>query len=111
MSYKKFDVVVLPFPFSDQINQKRRPVVIISSDKFNTQSNHVITAMVTTAKKSKWSFDTQIKDLKSAGLEVPCLIRMKLFTADKELIIKKIGELSLSDQKDFIKNIDSIFSE
>ncbi|HLB58804.1 MAG TPA: type II toxin-antitoxin system PemK/MazF family toxin [Bdellovibrionota bacterium] len=109
MDYKRFDIVVLPFPFSDQLNQKRRPVVIISSDIFNSQSGHFISAMITTAKKSSWPFDTEIKDLKSSGLYFPCFIRMKLFTADKRMVAKRIGHLAAVDQKALINNLKSAF--
>jgi mRNA-degrading endonuclease toxin of MazEF toxin-antitoxin module len=39
--YNKGDVVLVPFPFSDQTTTKKRPAVIISSDTYNDASQDV----------------------------------------------------------------------
>ena len=36
--YDKGDVILVPFPFSDQTTSKKRPAVIISSNKYNDTS-------------------------------------------------------------------------
>jgi hypothetical protein len=36
--YKKGDVILVPFPFSDQTTTRKRPAVIISSDTYNNIS-------------------------------------------------------------------------
>lgn len=107
-TYERFDILVMPFPFSDQIANKKRPVVVLSSNDFLRKSGHLIVAMITTAKHSSWPHDTRISDLKSAGLEVPCLIRLKLFTADRSLIIRKLGRLNSSDSKLLSGNLSHI---
>ena len=99
MTYKKFDVVVIPFPFSDRLEQKRRPALVVSSDEFNEQSRHVVAVMITSAKRSEWPGDVVIKDLGPAGLPSDCRVRMKFFTADQALVDKKIGRISPRDQK------------
>lgn len=40
-----------------------------------------------------------MEDLNAAGLNMPCMVRLKLFTFDNRLIIKKIGRLSPSDRR------------
>lgn len=110
LTYNRFDIVVLPFPFSDDIGKnKRRPAVILSSDAFNSRSQHVIIAMIATAKKSAWPFDFTLMDLTPTGLEVPCIIRMKLFTADKKLISQKAGHLSDPDKEKLNQILRDVF--
>ncbi|WP_341833822.1 hypothetical protein [Desulfospira joergensenii] len=46
--------------------------------------------------------------MKKAGLPAPSKIRMKLFTLDSRLIIKKIGGLSGKDQDRLGKNLQII---
>lgn len=46
-------------------------------------------AMITSAKNSDWPLDIEIQDLNRAGLPSPSIIRMKLFTLDEKLIIRK----------------------
>ena len=97
MAYKTFDIVVVPFPFTDISSSKRRPAIILSSPStFNV--GHSVMAMVTSARNEPWLLDIPIKDLKKAGLSNPSVIRMKFFTLDHRLIIKKVGTLSKDDQ-------------
>ncbi len=49
-SQNRFDVVVVPFPFTDSSSTKRRPTLIISEPgAFNTQMQMSVMAMITTA--------------------------------------------------------------
>ncbi len=43
----KDDIVLVPFPFSDQTAVKKRPAVIISSSQYNTTSQDIIIMAVT----------------------------------------------------------------
>ena len=96
MTFKQFDVVIVPFPFTDTANQKRRPALVISDHLvFNATMSRSIMAMITTASHSPWALDINILDLPSAGLTHPSVIRMKLFTLDDVLVtdwgvIKKV---------------------
>lgn len=110
--YKTYDVVVVPFPFADTIRTKNRPAVILSSyDFFNNHIEHSILAMITSAHHNPWPLDVVIKNFKSCGLEKLSLVRLKLFALDHRLILKKIGQLSLTDQKSLRKNFILAFNE
>lgn len=98
MTCKQWDVVVVPFPFSDQPGTKRRPALVISDRSFNIRG-HTVVAMVTTAAQRSWPGDVALTDPKVAGLHVRCIVRLKLFTLDNRLLVKRIGGLSLKDQK------------
>ena len=41
-AYKRGDVVLVPFPFSNQTDAKKRPAVIISSDAYNNISSDIV---------------------------------------------------------------------
>jgi len=100
MTYKPFDVVVVPFPFTDVQADKRRPALVLSSDfHFNKQSGHAVLAMITSQKNPDWPLDTKLKGNNDAGLKAPSKVRMKLFTLDSRLIIRKIGMLTAADKK------------
>lgn len=100
MTYKLFDVVVVPFPFTDQNTEKRRPALVLSDqNNFNNLTQNCVLAMITSAKNPDWPLDARIGSLKKAGLPAPSKVRMKLFTLDSRLIIKKTGGLASKDQK------------
>ena len=61
--------------------------------------HHRANVMITSAEQISWPGDLSISDVKSAGLTTACLVRMKLFTLDDRLIIRKAGSLGASDQK------------
>jgi len=110
--YKTFDIVVVPFPFTDTVQTKNRPAVIISSyKKFNNPTGHTILAMITSAEHNKWPLDTFITNFKTCGLLKPSLIRLKLFTLDNRLIKKKIGELASQDKNELKKQFSFTFQD
>ncbi|MDQ3011568.1 MAG: type II toxin-antitoxin system PemK/MazF family toxin [Acidobacteriota bacterium] len=94
----QWEVVIVPFPFSTQPGNKRRPALVLSKRSFNQHGSTVL-AMITTAGHHPWPGDVMLTDLKSAGLNAPCLMRLKLFTLDNRLIVKKIGRLAATDQQ------------
>ena len=109
MTYKIYDVVVVPFPFTDQNADKKRPALVVSdNDTFNDESESCVLAMITSTKHSHMPLDTTIGSLKKAGLSVPSKVRMKIFTLDSRLIIKKIGGLAAKDQKQFKENFQKL---
>lgn len=101
MTYRLWDVVVIPFPFVDSTQSKPRPVLVLSSNSFAEENNHLVGTMITSATHDPWAGDTPIKDLTSAGLKKESIIRLKLFTLDLQLNPRKIGGLSLEDQREF----------
>jgi mRNA interferase MazF len=95
---EQWDVVIVPFPFSTQAGNKRRPALVLSKRAFN-QHGALVLAMITTAGHRPWPGDVHLTDLKAAGLNTPCLMRLKLFTLDNRLVVKKIGRLAGPDQR------------
>lgn len=99
MTFSGFDVVKVPFPFTDKRAKKVRPALVISNEsEFNTPAGHSVLAMITSATHTPWPLDVSIKSLKEAGLPVESIVRMKLFTLDHRLIIETLGRLAAGDQ-------------
>ncbi len=100
MTFEAFDVVVVPFPFTDKTTSKRRPALVLSAAKaFNKRIAHCVLAMITSAKNSDWPLDVEIEDIDAAGLPSASIVRMKLFTLDDQLVIRKAGALAEQDRK------------
>jgi len=111
MTYEPFDVVVVPFPFTDSSRTKRRPALVLSQkSEFGTVIEHSVLAMITSQKNKPWPFDVAIKNKKQSGLTAPSVVRMKLFTLDNRFILRKIGHLSKSDQKKVKQSLSKIFN-
>lgn len=99
MRLERFDVVKVPFPFTDRPVAKFRPGLVISdAENFNVRIGHSVMAMITSAHHARWLLDVVIRDLDTAGLPAPSMVRMKLFTLDHRLIHSRLGSIGELDQ-------------
>lgn len=98
MSFERFSVVRVPFPFTDRTASKRRPALVLSdAGAFNTPSGHSLLAMITSQGNAPWPLDCPISDLEGTGLPAPSMVRCKLFTLDNRLILGELGRLVPAD--------------
>ncbi len=110
MTYKAYDVVRVPFPFTDRTATKNRPALVLSSETvFNTPAGHAVMAMITSESNAPWPLDCQITDLVSAGLPAASNVRFKLFTLDHRLVRGTLGHLSVADQNAIRTAFTSVF--
>ena len=105
--YDKYDIIKVPFPFTDRNSDKVRPAVIISHIEYAIDTNHYIMIMITSSNQTKWTNDIEVQDLNVAGLPVPSKIRFKIFSLDERLVISKLGTLSIVDQH----NLDKVLKK
>ena len=103
------DLLLVPFPFSDQSGRKTRPVIVLSNNQFNLNSEDVIVVGVTSnLSKDKYTATLENTDLENGRLFSKCLIKVEnILKLDKDLIIKKIGKI----KKEKIKEIVAVFNE
>lgn len=98
MTFERFAVVRVPFPFTDRNATKNRPALVLSdAEAFNREAGHSVMAMITSADNPAWPLDCPIADLTSAGLPAPSKVRCKLFTLDHRLVRGVLGHLSDAD--------------
>jgi len=96
MMYKQGEIVLIPVPFSNLSSSKKRPVMILSNNQYNTSTDDVIVMAVTSnvrGMSSEILFDTS--DMTHGKIPKPSCIRSdKVYTLSKEIIVKKYGEIS-----------------
>ncbi len=99
MTFEAYDVVVVPFPFTDRDTTRRRPALVLSDGAaFNNRVGHAVLAMITSSKNDPWPLDVPVRGLEQAGLPSPSVVRMKLFILDHQLILRKAGRLDPEDE-------------
>ena len=97
-TYKRGDVVLVPFPFSNQTATKKRPAVLISSTRYNNASQDIIIMAITSqTEKLQEIGECLVKNWKEAGLLKPSAIKSALSTIEQKLVFKKLGTLSDDD--------------
>lgn len=97
--YSFCDVVLVPFPFTDQSTSKKRPAVVISSQAYNSRRPDVI-VMAITSRMLRAAGDPgehAIQEWAAAGLPKPSLIKPVVATIQADLILKRLGSLQGSD--------------
>lgn len=97
-AFERWTVGVAPFPFVDSAKAKPRPCLVLSGRDWNTKQDHTVCAMITRPLRTEWPSDLPIRDLVTAGLPVPSVIRWKLFTLPNDLLRRAAGVLGLEDR-------------
>lgn len=108
MTFRPFEVLVVPFPFTDSTAVKRRPALVLSAEQFQDRIGHLVLAMITSRENRGWPLDVEISDLKSAGLSHPSVVRMKLFTLDERFVLRRAGRLGLADRGAVQRSLKSL---
>lgn len=88
----KGDVVVLPFPFSDLSASKRRPALVLA----DLTGNDIILCQITSQQtKDTYAIGLTDSDMINGSLKKASNIRPnRIFTADKNIILYKIGSIA-----------------
>ena len=103
-SFEPGDVILVPFPFTDQQSTKKRPAVIVSSIAYHrTRSDIIILALT-----SNLSGDhIPLTDWQEARLPKPTAFKPVLATLESDLALKRLGHLSAKD----LENLSKILRE
>jgi mRNA interferase MazF len=97
-SYEFGEIVLVPFPFTDQSASKQRPAVVVSSAAYNRERQDVILMPVTSQVRSPVKFgEVEVRAWQRAGLLNPSVIKPVLATAEKGLVRRKLGRLDTTD--------------
>lgn len=97
--YNFGDVVLVPFPFTDQTGTKKRPAVIVSSAAYNNGRRDLVLMAVTSQIRATASVgEVAVTQWKKARLLKPSIIKPILATVEKTLVLRTLGQLETTDQ-------------
>jgi mRNA interferase MazF len=104
--FVKGDVVVVPFPFSDLTQAKRRPALVISK----LEGNDLILCQITSQSiKDNYAISLDDKDFETGSLKQPSNIRPnRIFTADSHIVLYKAGNLKIEKLNKVIEKVVEI---
>lgn len=94
------DVVLVPFPFTDQSTTKRRPAAIVSSAAYHRERRDLIILAITSQVRPAPSVgEIAIPSWKEAGLLKPSVLKPVLATLERSLVLRKLGRLTQDDRR------------
>ncbi len=107
--FVKGDVVVLPFPFSDLTHAKKRPALVIGV----LEGDDIILCQITSQRiKDKYAVSIGDNDFGSGMLKQKSNVRPnRIFTADINIILYRVGHLKSNKVKEVIGRIIGILQQ
>lgn len=109
MRFEFGDIVLVPFPFTDQSAMKKRPAVVVSSQTYNTERPDLIILAVTSQIRPSNNFgEVIVNQWQQAGLLKPSAIKPVITTIEKNLVIKPMGRLTPPDREALLACLQSI---
>ena len=105
----KGDIIVVPFPFSDLSSSKKRPALVLA----NIEGDDLILAQITSKNiLDSYSIKLESDDFSSGTLNMKSNVRPnKLFTADKSVILYKVGSLNKDKMNEVTDKLVDIFTK
>lgn len=97
--YEFGDVVLVPFPFTDQSATKKRPAVVVSVGRYNAERPDIVVMAITSQARPANRFDVPVNLWQEAGLLMPSVIKPVLATIERTLVLKQLGHLGDGDRK------------
>ena len=97
--YKRGDVVLVRFIFSDETGERQRPAVIISSDAYHQSRQEAIIAAITSRTDRILVGDHLIRGWQEAGLLFPSVATGIIRTIKQGMIARKLGIMPPPDMK------------
>ena len=92
--YRRGDIVLVSFPFTDLSSSKRRPALVVSPDLFNQAMQDVVLAAITSQGVEDGALTIEPSDCVDGILPKKSIVKpAKLFTMHTTLVLKKICTL------------------
>ncbi len=101
--FVKGDVVVLPFPYSDLSQSKRRPAVVVA---LSSGPDMILCQITSQTVRDSDALPLDNTNFAVGALSKPSNVRPnKLFTADSHIILYQVGTLKQGVIDDVIKKV------
>jgi mRNA interferase MazF len=98
--YRRGDVVLVGFVFSDESGWRIRPAVVISSAAYLRARHEVVVAAITSNINRVLFGDHLVTSWKGAGLLFPSVVTGIIRTIKRSMIHRRLGSLAKSDLED-----------
>jgi len=106
--YKRGDIILVGFVFSDESGEKRRPAVVVSSDAYQRSRQEAIIAAITSSAEHHLVGDHLIVEWEKAGLLFPSVATGIIRTVKHNMMAKKLGTMPKPDMQAIEDNLRDI---
>jgi mRNA interferase MazF len=96
--FEVWDIVKVPFPYTDRPVRQRRPALVITAGELQSEHGLLWLAMITSAANRGWPADVPISDLGAAGLPIPSIVRPAKIATIEARDAERLGILPRADR-------------
>ncbi len=102
------EIVVVPFPFTDLSDSRRRPALVLS----NLEGDDIVICEITSVmRKDNYVVQLENKDLESGKLQIKSIIRPnRILTIHKSKIVYKFGKVKDSKLQEVLEKVKIVFN-
>jgi len=106
------DIVLVPFPFTNQTASKKRPAVVVSNPSFHSRRPDLILMAVTSQVRTPLQTGAALlRAWSAAGLLRPAVAKPVLMTVEKSLVLRQLGGLETRDRQVVATILQKILGE
>jgi mRNA interferase MazF len=97
--FDRFDVVSVPFPYTDRPVRQRRPALVVSAPAHEQATGLVWVVMITAAENRRWPSDVRLADAQRAGLSIPSVVRPTKIATIDAVQASRIGSIAPAERR------------
>ena len=96
-TFDRFDVVSVPFPYTDRPARQRRPALVVSQPSYEERTGLLWVVMITAAENRRWPGDVVLANARRAGLSIPSVVRPAKIATIEAAQASRIGGISAAE--------------
>jgi mRNA interferase MazF len=109
--FKAWDIIKVPFPYTDRPVRQRRPALVVSSDGIQDGHGLLWVLMITSAENRGWPGDITVSDLELSGLPAPSVIRTAKIATIEAKDAERMGSLAAADGNQVAQQLSAILAK
>ena len=110
-NFKPWDVVKVPFPYTDRPILQRRPALVVAGGAIEAAHGLLWVVMITSAENRRWSNDVVVSDLRRAGLPASSVVRCVKIATIEAAHAERIGDLAQHDRNKIASHLRRILRD
>ena len=110
-AFKVWDIVKVPFPYTDRPVRERRPALVVASNELDDRHGLLWVLMITSLENRGWPEDVTVSDLAFSGLPVPSVVRTAKIATIETRETARIGALPITNRVEVALQIRKTLAE
>jgi mRNA interferase MazF len=110
-TFETWNIIKVPFPYTDRPIRKRRPALVLSSTGIQEQHGLLWVMMITSSENRGWPGDVAISDLGASGLPAASIVRTAKIATIETKESECIGILPVADRIAVSRHIHAVLAE